>query len=53
MDDQQPQPADILKHMPNQPDYYFEAGLLVYTATYHLKRGSCCGSGFRHLTCPP
>jgi hypothetical protein len=50
MDDQQPQPADILKHMPNQPDYYFEAGLLVYTATYHLKRGSCCGSGCRH--CP-
>jgi hypothetical protein len=50
MDSQQPQPADILKHMLNQPDYYFEAGLLVYTATYHLKRGSCCGSGCRH--CP-
>lgn len=33
-----------------QPDWYFENGLLVYTATYHLKRGYCCGSGCRH--CP-
>ncbi len=33
-----------------QPDYYVENGLLVYTATFHLKRGSCCGSGCRH--CP-
>jgi hypothetical protein len=32
------------------PDYYFENGLLVYTAAYHLKRGHCCGSGCRH--CP-
>jgi hypothetical protein len=35
---------------PQQPDWYFEGGLLVYTAAYHLKRGSCCGSGCRH--CP-
>lgn len=33
-----------------QPDWYFEGGLLVYTAAYHLKRGYCCGSGCRH--CP-
>ena len=33
-----------------EPDFYFERGLLVYTAAYHLKRGSCCGSGCRH--CP-
>jgi hypothetical protein len=33
-----------------QPDWYFEDGLVVYTAAYHLKRGSCCGSGCRH--CP-
>lgn len=33
-----------------QPLFYFEAGLLVYTAAYHLKRGHCCGSGCRH--CP-
>jgi hypothetical protein len=31
-------------------DYYFEGLNLVFTAAYHLKRGSCCGSGCRH--CP-
>jgi hypothetical protein len=35
---------------PEQPDWYVEVGLLVYTAAYHLKRGHCCGSGCRH--CP-
>ena len=35
---------------PEQPDYSIENGLLVYTAAYHMKRGSCCGSGCRH--CP-
>jgi hypothetical protein len=35
---------------PPKPDYYFENGLLVYTAAFHLKRGACCGSGCRH--CP-
>jgi hypothetical protein len=32
-------------------DYYLnEQGLMVFTAKYHLKRGSCCQSGCRH--CP-
>ncbi|MGA7343915.1 MAG: DUF5522 domain-containing protein [Terracidiphilus sp.] len=31
-------------------DYYFEGPYLVFTGAYHLKRGSCCGSGCRH--CP-
>ncbi len=32
-------------------DYYLdENGLLVFTAAYHLRRGTCCGSGCRH--CP-
>jgi hypothetical protein len=31
-------------------DYYFEGPNLVFTAAYHLKRGTCCGSGCRH--CP-
>lgn len=31
-------------------DYYIENGRWVFTATYHLKRGSCCGSACRH--CP-
>jgi hypothetical protein len=38
------------KAAPQQPNWYFEGGFLVYTAAYHLKRGSCCGSGCRH--CP-
>jgi len=31
-------------------DYYFDGPNLVFTAAFHLKRGSCCGSGCRH--CP-
>jgi len=31
-------------------DYYFEGSTMVFTAAYHLKRGSCCGSSCRH--CP-
>jgi Family of unknown function (DUF5522) len=31
-------------------DYYMENGLMVFTAAYHLKRGTCCGSGCRQ--CP-
>lgn len=34
-----------------EPDYYMlPDGRLVFTASYHLKRGYCCGSGCRH--CP-
>ena len=31
-------------------DYYYEGPYLVFTAAYHLKRGTCCNSGCRH--CP-
>ena len=31
-------------------DFYFEGPYMVFTAAYHLKRGSCCHSGCRH--CP-
>ncbi|MDZ4758110.1 MAG: DUF5522 domain-containing protein [Bacteroidota bacterium] len=32
-------------------DYYIDPnGNLVFTETYHLKRGYCCGNGCRH--CP-
>ncbi len=31
-------------------DYYYDGPNLVFTAAYHLKRGSCCNSGCRH--CP-
>lgn len=33
-----------------EDDYYLENGLLVFTASYHLKRGYCCKSDCRH--CP-
>lgn len=32
-------------------DYYFnEAGLMVFTEAYHLKRGYCCKNKCKH--CP-
>ena len=31
-------------------DFYFDGSYLVFTAAYHLKRGSCCNSCCRH--CP-
>jgi hypothetical protein len=31
-------------------DYYYDGPCLVFTAAYHLKRGTCCNSGCRH--CP-
>ncbi|MEA5405902.1 DUF5522 domain-containing protein [Arcicella sp. DC2W] len=32
-------------------DYYLnENGFMVFTATYHLKRGYCCKNGCKH--CP-
>jgi len=33
-------------------DFYFESGLMVFTATFHLRRGYCCGSGCRHCPYP-
>jgi hypothetical protein len=33
-----------------QENYYVEDGNVVFTAAYHLKRGTCCGNGCRH--CP-
>ncbi|WP_073094195.1 DUF5522 domain-containing protein [Cyclobacterium lianum] len=30
--------------------FYYEGPLIVFTETYHLLRGYCCGSGCRH--CP-
>jgi len=34
-----------------EPDFYLdENGYTVFTAAYHLKRGSCCSNGCCH--CP-
>jgi hypothetical protein len=32
------------------PLFYMENGLIVFTEAYHLARGFCCNSGCRH--CP-
>jgi hypothetical protein len=44
------QQAAPLKVLPG--DFYFEQGLIVFTAAYHLRRGYCCGSGCRHCPYP-
>ena len=31
-------------------DYYSDGGMIVFTASYHRRRGYCCESGCRH--CP-
>jgi hypothetical protein len=31
-------------------DFYFDNGLMVFTAAYHSRRGYCCGNDCRH--CP-
>jgi hypothetical protein len=45
-------PPKEVKPLPlEEGDYYFnEAGLMVFTAQYHLKRGFCCGNKCKH--CP-
>ena len=42
--------AGIEPESPREEDYYMEGPLLIFTAAYHLRRGSCCHSGCRH--CP-
>jgi hypothetical protein len=40
-----------MSNLKEEEDYYInENGFLVFTAAYHLKRGSCCGNGCLH--CP-
>jgi len=31
-------------------DFYMEGERVIFTALFHIKRGSCCGNGCRH--CP-
>ncbi|NNC82754.1 MAG: hypothetical protein HKN79_04185 [Flavobacteriales bacterium] len=36
-----------------EDDYYFnDEGLMVFTESYHLKRGYCCNNGCRHCPYP-
>lgn len=32
--------------------YYLEGGKVVFTEEYHIRRGSCCGSGKGCRHCP-
>ncbi len=45
--DSEPSPPPVLEE---GVDYYLENGLMVFTATFLLKRGYCCEGGCRH--CP-
>ncbi len=31
-------------------DFYYENGVMVFTESYHLRRGYCCSNGCKH--CP-
>jgi hypothetical protein len=33
--------------------YYLEEGKIVFTARFHIQRGSCCGSKCRHCAYEP
>ncbi len=33
-------------------DFYFDAGLVVFTASYHRRRGYCCENNCRHCPYP-
>ncbi len=39
--------ASLPESLVEGEDYYLEDGLLVMTAAYHKKRGSCCGNKCR------
>jgi hypothetical protein len=47
-----PLPGELA--LPTEPlrtdEFYMEGPYLVFTATYHLRRGYCCNSDCRH--CP-
>jgi hypothetical protein len=45
----EPTPPKPLEEL-DPEDFYFDGHYLVFTAAYHLKRGTCCNSGCRH--CP-
>jgi len=46
---QQPAPPNPAPDLAPE-DFYFDGPYLVFTAAYHLKRGTCCHSSCRH--CP-
>lgn len=49
-DDEEPSLPERTRAELSPGDFYFEGPYMVFTAAYHLKRGSCCNSDCRH--CP-
>ena len=39
-----------MQQMQEGRDFYWEGRFMVFTSTYHRRRGYCCGTGCRH--CP-
>jgi len=39
-----------MKNFEENKHYYLENGAVVFTALFHLERGTCCGNKCRH--CP-
>lgn len=39
-----------MKPIDNNTDYYLENDRVIFTAAFHIRRGSCCGNSCRH--CP-
>ena len=39
-----------MKNFVENKQYYLENGAVVFTALFHLERGTCCGNKCRH--CP-
>ena len=44
---------EIMDSKLKEEDYYYENGRLVFTETYHKKRGYCCGNNCRHCAYEP
>jgi hypothetical protein len=42
--------AWLMSELVEGEDYYRDGEFIVFTRRFHLRRGSCCGSGCRH--CP-
>jgi hypothetical protein len=43
---------DAMIPLVENEDYYLDQGLMVLTASFHLKRGYCCEQGCRHCPYP-
>lgn len=43
-------PSPDWSSTPREGEFYYDGPYIVFTAAYHLRRGSCCQSGCRH--CP-